>query len=163
LEEVRAIVWIFLTVTAMTPTIIPGLRSPYDTVGGIVLFGRMLDKIRLHAAGRLPEGWVAALGLDRGFDGRLCRFLNIEFGTLQTETLKGGTDDELLEWVFENGRKPTGEEIEVWNGFMMKIGWRDAYAERCVIRLAEAGLPTDLVDTMFDFIEVDEGRPLRWG
>jgi hypothetical protein len=31
-----------------------------------------------------------------------------------------------------------------------------------VIRLAEAGLPTDLVDTMFDFIEVDEGRPLRW-
>lgn len=123
----------------------------------------MLDKIRLHAAGELPDDWASALGLDRGFDGRLCRFLNIEFATLQAEVLKGGTDEELLEFVFQKSRKPTEEEVEVWNGFMMKIGWRDAYAERCVIRLREAGLPTDLVETMFDFIEVDEGRRLRWG
>lgn len=144
------------------PTIIPGLRSPYDTVGGIVLFGRMLDKIRLHAEGKLPEDWVSALGLDRGFDGRTCRFLKIDFAALQAETLKGGTDEQLLEWVFENGRKPSDEEIEIWNGFMMKMGWRDVYAERCVIRLTEAGLPIDLVSSMFDFIEVDEGRPLQW-
>ena len=32
-------------------------RSPRDTVGGIVLFGRILDKIRLNAEGRLPEGY----------------------------------------------------------------------------------------------------------
>jgi len=33
---------------------VPGLRSPYVKVGRLVYFGRMLDKIRLHAAGRLP-------------------------------------------------------------------------------------------------------------
>ena len=44
----------------MPATHIPGLRSPYDTVGGIVQFGRMLDKIRLHAAGKLPAAWVEA-------------------------------------------------------------------------------------------------------
>jgi len=32
---------------------IPGLRSPHEKLGDIVYFGRMLDKIRLHAAGKL--------------------------------------------------------------------------------------------------------------
>ena len=36
---------------------IPGLRSSFEKVGGIVYFGRMLDKIRLNAAGRLPDGY----------------------------------------------------------------------------------------------------------
>jgi hypothetical protein len=36
---------------------VPGLRSSFEKVGGIVYFGRMLDKIRLHAAGRLPDGY----------------------------------------------------------------------------------------------------------
>ena len=30
-------------------------RSPYDKVGGIVFFGRLIDKIRLHLAGKLPD------------------------------------------------------------------------------------------------------------
>ena len=38
------------------PTLIPGLRGPSAQVRGLVYFGRMLDKIRLAAAGRLPEG-----------------------------------------------------------------------------------------------------------
>lgn len=36
------------------PTIVSGLRSPSDQVKGLVYFGRMLDKIRLTAAGQLP-------------------------------------------------------------------------------------------------------------
>src|SRR4051812_49117116 len=44
------------------PTIIPGLRSPSDQVNGLVYFGRMLDKIRLAAAGSLPAGWQDARG-----------------------------------------------------------------------------------------------------
>jgi len=36
---------------------VPGLRSSHGKVGGIVFFGRMLDQIRLHAAGRLPVGY----------------------------------------------------------------------------------------------------------
>ena len=41
---------------------IPGLRSPYAKIGRLVYFGRMLDKIRLHAAGQLPPDYVANLG-----------------------------------------------------------------------------------------------------
>ena len=47
---------------------VPGLRSPYLKVGRLVYFGRMLDKIRLHAAGKLPEADYGA-NLGKGFDG----------------------------------------------------------------------------------------------
>lgn len=143
------------------PTPIPGLRSPYDAVGGIVQFGRMLDKIRLHRDGRLPADWVVAKGLDRGFDGRCCRFLHIDYAALEAETLKGGTDDELLEWAFTHGRRPGVEEIEIWNAFLSKSGWRDANTERLHFRLAEAGLPIGTVHSMFDFLDLDEGRQVR--
>ena len=71
------------------PTPIPGLRSPYDEVGGIVYFGRMLDKIRLHAVGKLPPAWVSCVGTPypTTFDGRCCRFLDIEYDLLEIEKL----------------------------------------------------------------------------
>jgi hypothetical protein len=145
-----------------TPTIIPGLRSPYEQVGGIVHFGRMLDKIRLHREGKLPEDWVAAKGAENGMDGRCCRLLKVEYAALEAQTLKGGTDEALLSWAFAKGRKPNEEEIEIWNGFLTKLGWRDRYAERVRIRLEEVGLPAGRVLTMFDFIDLDEGRPPRF-
>lgn len=143
------------------PTIIPGLRSPFDQVGGIVYFGRMLDKMRLAAAGKLPAGWQTTRGAARtnSFDSRCCNFLHVDYAALEREALKGvKTDDELLAWAFNNGREPTGEEIEVWNGFMTKLGWRDAVTERVNFRLAEIGLPPGTVQTMFEFINLDEGR-----
>lgn len=145
------------------PTIIPDLRSPYDPVGGIVAFGRMLDKIRLHEEGKLPEDWVAAMGSARGWDTRCCRLLGIDYQVLRAEVLKGGPDEEILEWAFLHGHKPSEEQIEVWNGFMVKMGWRDSYSERLFFRLDESGLPLDTVQTMFDFIEIDEGRQPRGG
>ena len=142
------------------PTLIPGLRSPFDQVKGIVYFGRMLDKIRLAAAGKLPEGWQAMRGptVKGTLDGRCCTFLQINYAELAAETLKGGSDEELLAWAFANGRQPSEEEIEVWNAFMTKCGWRDAGTQRLNQRLAEIGLPPGTVQTMFEFIDLDEGR-----
>ena len=144
-----------------TPTIIPGLRSPYEQVGGIVHFGRMLDKIRLDRAGKLPPDWVSAKGAPNGFDGRTCRLLNIAYADLEAETLKGGSDEALFEWAIKQGARPTDAEIEHWNAFMLKMGWRDKYIERVNFRLQEVGLPLGTVQTMFDFIDLDEGRPAR--
>lgn len=143
------------------PTIIPGLRSPFDQVNGLVYFGRMLDKIRLHAKGKLPEGWQHGRGTEMkgSFDWRCCRFLHIDYAALEAETLKRDkTDEELLEWAYENGRRPADDEIEVWNGFMTKRGWRDAGTQRLKERLGEIGLPEGTVETMFEFIDLDEGR-----
>lgn len=144
------------------PTLIPGLRSPHDQIGGLVYFGRMVDKIRLFAEGKLPEGWHAARGTSMAgsFDERCCRFLGVEYAAIEAETLKDDKSaEELLEWAFATGRRPTEEELEVWNGFMTKRGWRDAATERLHFRLDEIGLPPGTVETMFDFIDLDEGRP----
>jgi hypothetical protein len=130
-------------------------------VNGLVYFGRMLDKMRLAAAGTLPEGWQYARGVTMkgSFDWRCCQFLKIEYAVLEAETLKGDkTDAELLEWVYLHGRRPDECEIEIWNGFMSKRGWRDAGTQRLNERLAEVGLPAGTVQTMFEFIDLDEGR-----
>jgi len=143
------------------PTIIPGLRSPFDQVNGLVYFGRMLDKIRLAAAGKLPEEWQPMRGtsMKGSFDWRCCLFLKIDYTALEAETLKGDkTDAEMLEWAFQHGRRPDDQEIEVWNAFMTKRGWRDAGTQRLNERLAEIGLPAGTVQTMFEFIDLDEGR-----
>lgn len=142
------------------PTIIPGLRSPHDKVNDLVYFGRMLDKIRLHAAGKLPEGWQPQLGAAAkgSFDARCCSFLHLDYEALKTEALKDKSDEDLLTWAYKHGRQPDEEEIEIWNSFMTKRGWRDAGTQRLHERLAEIGLPPDTVLTMFEFIDLDEGR-----
>ncbi len=83
----------------------------------------MLDKIRLAAAGKLPEAWQAARGTSskNSFDSRTCIFLHIDYAALEAETLKGDkSDEQLLEWAFAQGRQPSEDEVEVWNGFMSK-------------------------------------------
>lgn len=136
------------------------LRSPRDTVGGIMVFGRILDKIRLHAEGRLPEGWhLGIIAGKRTFDDRVCRLLGVEFEALTTRVLQGGTDEEVLEWCLQNGRRPDPEHIELFNGFMMKRGWRDVATPGLIDQRAAAGLAhrEDIV-TFFDLMDVEEGR-----
>jgi gluconokinase len=133
-------------------------RSPYDAVGGLVYFPRMLDKIRLFAAGQLPQAYHPHLGRD--FDGRCLNLLHVSYEDLRGQVLAGRSDEEVFAWCGEQGRKLTAEEIETWSDFMRKRGWRDAASDRIVFRLKEAGLEQRDREavTMFDFIDLDEGR-----
>lgn len=137
---------------------VPGLRSPYAKVGRLVYFGRMLDKIRLHARGALPVADYAA-NLGKAFDARCCTFLRVHYDELKARTLAGDLNDEqLLAWCQERGGARTEEDCEIWNGFMMKRGWRDAGAEILAKRIAESRLEGKPIMTMFDYIDFDEGR-----
>jgi hypothetical protein len=138
---------------------VPNLRSPYVQAGGIYYFPRMLDKIRLHAAGKLPQDYLANLG--GGFDGRSINFLWIDYPALVERVKFGGTDDEILAWAVTQGRQPNPEDIEIWNDFMRKRGWNDESSARLAGRKKDGGLEnrTD-VQTFFDYIDADEGRPL---
>jgi gluconokinase len=136
------------------------IRSPRDPVGGIFVFGRILDKIRLHTQGKLPAGYnVGVIAGKRTFDDRVCKLLGVEYDALVARTLQGGTDEEILDWCFQTGRKPDAEHIEIFNGFMSKRGWRDAASGGLVKQREEAGLGhrEDLV-TFFDVMDVEEGR-----
>jgi hypothetical protein len=133
-------------------------RTPYDAIAGLVYFPRMLDKIRIAAAGELPPLYLPHLG--SGFDGRCLNFLGVKYDDVKKLVLAGESDEKVFAWCLANGRKPTEEDIEVWSGFMLKRGWRDEASERIVFRLKESGLEhlDQQAVTMFDFIDLDEGR-----
>ena len=133
------------------------VRSPSEKVGGLVYFGRMLDKIRVHASGELPADYQPNLG--KGFDAKCCAFLHLDYDKLTDRVKQGANDDELLEWAFSTGRRPTENEITMWNEFMRKFGWRDHAAEILERRKREAGMQDRAeIETMFHFIDADEGR-----
>jgi len=133
------------------------LRSPSDKVGGLFYFGRMLDKIRLHAKGELPTDYHTNLG--KGFDEKCVKFLRLDYHELVERVKKGGTDDEILEWCFTVGRQPSEEDIYVWNEFMRKRGWNDQVSDMVERRKAEAGMSDRSdIQTSFQFIDADEGR-----
>lgn len=149
---------------------IPGLRSPYARVGRLVYFGRMLDKIRVHARGALPPDYVENLGEPAGkptvFDGRMCRFLRVPYVEIRDHVLANPAADDaaVLAWIEARataaGHPPrTDEECEIFRAFLTKRGWRDAGAETLALRIAESGFGgrTDIL-TMFDYLDADEGR-----
>ena len=135
-------------------------RSPYDTEGGIVHFPRMLDKIRLHAVGELAEDYVSRLG--QGMDGFLCEFLGVKYADVVHQVEEGRGDGEMLRWCFRHGHKRSKSDILHFNKFLLKLGWRDediGITERLEDYKQAAGhADRDDIQTIFDFIELDEGR-----
>ena len=139
---------------------IPGLRSPHDKVSGLVYLGRMLDKIRLHQRGELPAEFHANLG--EGFDKTFTQFLGVPYAEIVEQVKGGATDEEMLAWCRTKGRQFTDEEAFVWTEFMRKRGWNDVASERLKQRKAESGFADrDDIQTFFDYIDADEGRPLH--
>jgi Domain of unknown function (DUF5069) len=133
------------------------VRSPAANLGGLVYFGRMLDKIRVHERGELPEEYQPNLG--KGFDAKCCAFLHLEYTEVTARVRQGASDDDILEWALTTGRRPNETEIDMWNEFMRKFGWRD-HASEILARRKREGRMEDRaeIETMFQFIDADEGR-----
>jgi hypothetical protein len=133
------------------------LRSPNEKVGSLFYFGRMLDKIRLHARGELPADYHENLG--KGFDEKCTTFLRIDYEELVGRVKRGGSDEEILQWCFSAGRKLSENDVYVWNEFMRKRGWNDEVSETLTRRKKEAGMSDRSdIQTAFQFIDADEGR-----
>ncbi len=140
---------------------VPGLRSVYAKVGRLIYFGRMLDKLRLHAAGKLPADYVTNLG-DAQFyvlDGRCCRFLGVPYAEIRERALTTrDSDEDILTWAHARGTPRTDEECHMWNRFILKLGWRDERTAVLPERIRNSGLEGKPIETIVDHIEYDEGR-----
>ena len=144
------------------PTPVPGLRSPHERVGGLVFFGRMLDKIRLEQSGALPPGYNLGDSNPNFFDARCCRFLRVRYADLRNQVRLGLSDEAVLEWCYAQGRRPEPDEVQMFNDFLRKRGWDDEGTPLVRQRKRELGLEDrDDVLTSFDVQDADEGRPLR--
>ncbi|HWF59780.1 MAG TPA: DUF5069 domain-containing protein [Nitrospira sp.] len=136
-----------------------GLRSPFQKGSGLYHFARMLDKIRLHQAGRLPEEYHPNVGLRAGLDGHLCGFLCIEHAEVCERIRQGGSDEDVAQWCFQRGLRPNKMQMRIWNEFARKFGWNDVAAKFLARMKQEDGLEhrTDIV-TAFELIDLREGR-----
>jgi Domain of unknown function (DUF5069) len=134
-------------------------KSPKETTRGMMYFPRMLDKIRLHLSGELHEDYRENFGAPQTGDAALCNFLRIHHRDLIKRVEQGGTDEEILDWCFENGRKLNEGDIFVWNGFISKLGWRDRVTPRLEERKQAMGI-ADRKDIACipDLIDFDEQR-----
>lgn len=134
---------------------VPGLRNGSEMVEGLVYFGRMLDKIRLHAKGKLPEDYNRG----SGFDARMCRLLRLEYEAIEKRTLEGGSDEDILEWCYKTGRKLEEDDIEYFNVYMQKRGLADEKTAALAKMKADRGWQNrDDIRTYFDFHRADEAE-----
>jgi hypothetical protein len=133
--------------------------SDHIETKGLIYFARMLDKIRLYAAGRLPPDYFIGVEDPTFFDARCARFLGVNYDDLAERTLKGGSDEEILEWCFERGRRPNEEEIYIWNAFLMKRGWRDDASTDLHAAKERSGFgDRGDIQTWVDLHDAEEGR-----
>ena len=131
--------------------------SAYQETNGMVYFARMLDKIRKFHNSELREDFHDNLGVR--LDGRCVDFLRVNYKDLVKRTLEGGTDEEILQWCFANGRELNEGDIFVWNQFAIKLGWRDGVTQLVSSRKKEiTHIDPDEIQTMFEYFEYDEGR-----
>lgn len=138
---------------------VEGLRSPSDkTVGGLHHLGRMIDKIRLRQAGKLPQDYHRNYGLSVGLDGNLCGFLGVKFEDVVARVQEGGNDAEIAEWIFARGLRPNRTQTLVWNDFSKKIGWNDRTSGFVAKVKAESGRPHHPACTVFELIDLGEDR-----
>jgi hypothetical protein len=134
-------------------------KSPKEQTGGMMYFPRMLDKIRLHARGELPSDYHASLGGARTADGACTNFLRVSYSDLCKRVAEGGTDEEILEWCYEKGRRLNQRDLTVWNGFLSKLGWNDFATVKLEQGKQECGATDrDDIQTVGDLIDFDEKR-----
>lgn len=138
---------------------VEGLRSPYDkSAGGLLHFGRMIDKIRLMQAGKLPEDYHRNYGLSVGLDGQLCGMLNVHFKEIEARVHEGGTEAEIAEWAFSRGLRPNRVQTYIWNEYLRKFGWNDRVTPYLQELKKEMGMEHVPQQTSLELIEVHEGR-----
>jgi Domain of unknown function (DUF5069) len=129
-------------------------KSPKEMTKGMMYFPRMLDKIRLHARGELGEEYQGNLGKPKTADAACTNFLRVNYGVLTQRVLKGGSDEEILDWCYTNGRRLNDGDLTVWNGFVSKLGWNDfaspvldeAKQKQGISDRSDIGTITELID-----------------
>lgn len=136
------------------------LRSPRERLGGYVILPRLIDKVRLHAQGFLPEPYVPFL-LRSGLplDGRFLAFTGLQSEALRQAVLSKDDERDILAWVMQGAVLHSPQEIEAWSDALEQLRPDRALA-RFLGRLSpELAKEVDFTQhPLFDLLDMDEGR-----
>jgi gluconokinase len=85
----------------------------------------------------------------------------VEYKQIVNRVRLGHSDEQVLQWAYETGKRPTQEEIMIWNSFMTKRGWRDKASASLNRWKTELGFrDRNDIQTFFDLYDADEGREI---
>src|SRR5512133_3650699 len=84
-------------------------RSPKTRVGGYAILGRTIDKCRALVAGNVGE-----YHFDCPLDNMLFGFKGLKGHDFKSQIEQGAGDEEIVEWLSQNGEKKTVDDIERW-------------------------------------------------
>ncbi len=84
-------------------------RSPRIRVGGYAILGRTMDKCRALVAGDIGE-----YHFDCPLDNMLFSFKGVKGNDFKSQIEQGAGDQEMVEWLNQNGEKKTPDEINRW-------------------------------------------------
>ena len=125
----------------------------------MMYFPRMVDKIRLHLRGELQEDYQENFGALKAADGVCCNFLRVHHRDLIERVKQGGTDEEILEWCYEKGRRLNEGDLVIWNQFMEKFGWNDFQTPVLEKLKQDLGIAhRDDIQTIGDLMDFEEKR-----
>jgi hypothetical protein len=133
-------------------------RSPRETMCGWSHLPRLIDKIRLHLAGKLHPDYQA--NFCKGFDGLWLETTGVSAEQL-IETVKNSvTDGEVCDWVRRTVKVPESAKTAHRERMLNYPKKEDTEMQaRLKMRKENAGLADrDDIQSFVDFIDADEKR-----
>ena len=133
-------------------------RSPRETMAGWMHLPRLVDKIRLHLAGKLHADYQGNYG--KGFDGKWLEAAGLTLDQLVAVVKSSVTDGEVCDWVAKNVKKSAAER-EAHRQSMLNYPRKEDAAgqDRLKQRKEQGGLAhRDDIQTFVDYIDADEQR-----
>lgn len=133
-------------------------RSPRETMAGWAYLPRFIDKIRLHAAGKLHADYQP--NFTKGFDAMWLQAAGLEPEPFVAFVKTTITDGQVCDWVQAHVRKSADEKAAFCEKLLNygRVG-DEAMQARFKMRKEQAGLAHRAdVQTFVDIIDADEKR-----
>ena len=127
-------------------------RSPRIRVGGYTILGRTIDKCRALVAGNIGE-----YHFDCPLDNMLFGFKGVKGDDFKAQIENGASDQEIADWLNQNGAKRSPEEIARWAD-EMEAGSLYHHPEKREFfsnEVRKHGLQPEKTTT-FDWLEADD-------
>ncbi len=127
-------------------------RSPKTKLGGYVILARTLDKCRAQLWGNIGE-----YHFDCPLDNMLFGPAGVKGDDFKAAVEKGASDDEMVQWMNENGSLKSPEAIKAFSDGMMAANpyenpeKRDWFVEQVSVYKLDPK-----TTTLFDWLDVDD-------
>lgn len=128
-------------------------RSGYERIGGFAVIARTIDKCRAKLWGNIGD-----YHFDCPLDNTLFGFKGIKGDDFKAFVEEGHSDEEIAQWVKENGTPKTDEEIATWSdsfksdfSYSVNPEKKDWFHGEC----ARLGLDP-MTTTLLDMLDVDD-------